>query len=500
MRTILVVSLLAGALAACDDGASGESPMIEFEPEPVVDQSVDAAIEDSAVIDAGPMVDAMPPPLPPLPEIIGPSAAVDSNPADGVVEFTLRASQVTLPLADDLQVRGYGYDDQFPGPLFQARVGDEVVVHFTNDLDEPTTVHWHGLRIPAEMDGSPRVQDPVRPGETFEYRFTVPDAGTFWYHPHVRSNEQVEKGLYGMFVVHEAEPPVFDAERAFVLDDILLNGDQIPAFLQTHPEQMHGRSGNVLLTNGKVEPAPGAAQKGHVERWRLVNVANARTMDVSLEGARFRVIGTDGGLLAEPYETERLQLAVGQRYDLEVHYDSAGTARLISHVRVIEDGAVVLRPFTLQTVEVAAGEGLPVPVALPEADPPARGRPIRTVNFEFDTVASPISGQRWRINGLDMPEEPIFEFQKGDYVRMNLINEANQEHPFHLHGQFFEILPAGTPETEQPGLKDTVLVPGNSRVSIFARLDNPGRWMAHCHILEHAELGMMVEIEVLDTE
>jgi FtsP/CotA-like multicopper oxidase with cupredoxin domain len=503
MKTALFAGLLT-MVFACDDGA-GNEPFVEGEPEPSVDQSIDGRVADSDVADAGamdaaPVVDAMPPPLPPLPAIIGPPAATDLNPADGVVEFTLRASQITLPIADELQVRGYGYDDQFPGPLLQARVGDEVVIRFTNDLDEPTTVHWHGLRIPAEMDGSPRVQNPVSPGETFEYRFTVPDAGTFWYHPHVRSNEQVEKGLYGMFVVHEAEPPVFDAERAFVLDDILLDGDRIPPFLQSHPEIAHGRSGNVLLTNGRFEPAPGVARAGQVERWRIVNVANARTMEISIEGARFRVIGTDGGLIAEPYETQRLQLAVGQRYDLEVRYNSAGTARLVSHILAVENGSVVNRPVTLQTIEVDVAEQPPSTLVLPTVEAPERGRATRTVNFEFDTVANPVTGQRWRINGLDRPEDPIVEFQKGDYVRMNIINEANQEHPFHLHGQFFEILPTGIPETEQPGLKDTVLVPGNSRVTIFARLDNPGRWMAHCHILEHAELGMMVEIEVLDAE
>jgi FtsP/CotA-like multicopper oxidase with cupredoxin domain len=301
-----------------------------------------------------------------------------------------------------------------------------------------------------------------------------------------------------MFIVHEAELPTFDAERAFVLDDLLLIDDQIPPFLQTHPEQMHGRNGNILLTNGRVELPTVNVDEGHTERWRLVNVANARTMNISLTGASFRVIGTDGGLLETPYEIERLQIAVGQRYDLEVRYDRPGTVELLTHVRVVDNGAVVERPFVLQTVEVAATGVQPRMVGLPTVDRPARGRPDRNANFSFDTIPDARTGQRWRINGHDMPEDPIFTFQKGEYVRMTLENEAAQEHPFHLHGQFFEILPGGTPETDQPGLKDTVLVPGNSRVTIFSRLDNPGRWMAHCHILEHAELGMMVEIEVLD--
>ena len=493
MRRFALILLL-GASWACDDAATADAPIIDLEPEVVVSEDMDI---DAAVVDAQvEPVDAAVPPQVPLPIILGPSTAQDLDPAEDVVEIELHAGAFTLPIADDLQVQGYGYNGQFPGPVIQARVGDAVVVRFTNDLAEPTTVHWHGLRIPDDMDGSPRVQTPVAPGETFTYRFTVPDAGTFWFHPHVRSNEQVEKGLYGMFVVHEAEPPVFAAERAFVLDDILLNGDQIPAFLQTHPEQMHGRSGNVLLANGRASLDAGQAEMGDVERWRLVNVANARTMNLTIEGALFRVIGVDGGLLAEPYETARLQVAVGQRYDLEVRYAQPGAVRLLSHIAVVENGAVVERPFALQTIEVAASNRTPMAVELPVVERPARGQPDRSVRMVFDTVPDARTGQRWRINGLDMPEEPLFVFEQDEYVRITLVNDAAQEHPFHLHGQFFEIFPDGTPETEQPGLKDTVLVAGNSTVHVLARLSNPGRWMAHCHILEHAELGMMAEIIV----
>lgn len=490
----LLVLFVLSASWACDDAATADPPVIDVEPEVVVleDLGIDAALPDAAVDP----VDAAPLPLAPLPAIIGPAAAEDLDPAEGIVEIELRAGAFTLPIAEDLNVQGYGYNGQFPGPVIQARVGDDVVVRFTNDLAEPTTVHWHGLRISDEMDGSPRVQAPVAPGETFTYRFTVPDAGTFWFHPHVRSNEQVEKGLYGMFVVHEAEPPVFAAERAFVLDDILLDGDQIPGFLQTHPEVMHGRSGNVLLTNGRAALDAGDAEMGDVERWRLVNVANARTMNLTIEGARFRVIGVDGGLLAEPYETPRLQVAVGQRYDLEVRYAQPGAVRLISHIPVVENGAIVERGFDLQAINVAASDRTPMAVELPSVERPARGQPDRTVRMVFDTVPDARTGQRWRINGLDMPEEPIFTFQRDEYVRITLVNDAAQEHPFHLHGQFFEIFPDGTPETEQPGLKDTVLVAGDSTVHVLARLSNPGRWMAHCHILEHAEVGMMAEILV----
>ena len=223
----------------------------------------------------------------PMPDLWGPSTAPDVNDADDVVEIQLTATLGIVELGDDVRYAGMRYQEQVPGPILHARVGDELVVHFTNDLDEETTIHWHGLRISDQMDGNPRIQEPVQPGETFTYRFELPEAGTYWYHPHVRSNEQVEKGLYGALVVHDADDPEYDLERVLVLDDIVLESgsEMLPPFLATHPEIMHGRYGNTLLTNGQLsELVAGEATKGQVERWRIVNVANARTMELSVTG------------------------------------------------------------------------------------------------------------------------------------------------------------------------------------------------------------------------
>lgn len=458
-------------------------------PEPMVDP-----------MDTEPIVEPPPEPAVVLPELIDASAVLeDENPDPDIVEVRLTASHQMIDLGDGMVYEMMTYNGLAPGPALQAKVGDEVIVHFQNDLGQPTTIHWHGLRISDQMDGNPRIQEPVPPGGTFEYRFVVPEAGTFWYHPHVRSNVQVEHGLYGPIVFMDEDDPEYDAERIVVLDDILIDPDSelLPPALGSHPEVMHGRYGNVLLTNGYIsEAATAEAEQGHVERWRLVNTANARTMTLSIEGASFRVIGVDGGKLREPYELDRLLMPVGTRFDVEVTYQDAGEVRLVSHVlSSTATGDVEEIGMPVYVVEVAAAERTPRVIEWPVLAPLPVREVERDAELVFDAVNTP-SGVQWRINGESHPMEPLFIFREGETVRMTLRNEAGPEHPFHLHGQWFEVVDQGTPWTSQPGLKDTVLVPGFESVEVIAYLDNPGRWMAHCHILEHAQLGMMAEIVV----
>ncbi|MFT7521863.1 MAG: FtsP/CotA-like multicopper oxidase with cupredoxin domain, partial [Kiritimatiellia bacterium] len=164
----------------------------------------------------------------PKPTVWGPQALVDQDPDFDVVEVVLTADETTVDWMDGGSTPVWSYNGVVPGPIIQAWVGDTVRVIFTNNLDEPTTIHWHGLRIDNLMDGVPAVQDPVQPGETFTYEFVVPDAGSYWYHPHVRSDIQVESGLQGTLVVHEREPLAYDMDRYFVIDDVLLTDSGQP--------------------------------------------------------------------------------------------------------------------------------------------------------------------------------------------------------------------------------------------------------------------------------
>ena len=491
-RHLALVSLIAAAAPACGDDSSTGSAEV-----PDAGQS-DAAAD--AVADAAADASDVEPDVP-EPRVLGVVEMEDLDPSEDVVEVDLVAANTALDIGLDAPLDLMTYNGSFPGPLLEANVGDTVIVNFTNQLDEPTTVHWHGLRVPDEMDGNPRIQDPVQPGETFRYEFVVPEAGTFWYHPHVRAHEQVERGLYGPIIIRDPAEPRALIERVVVVDDILLSGTSIPPFLTSNMEGMHGRLGNVLIGNGEANPAPvggefGATQ-GTVELWRIINPSNARTFSLSLEeGAEWRVVGVDGGRV-EPYTTERIQVAVGQRYDLEVIHRDNRAADLTAHVLTLDASDNVIEvPVPVYMVDVAESDAEPEPIAwLP---PTHESRtPGRDVTVDFDGVNG-TNGIEWTINGEADPPEPIFTFEPGEVVRMRLVNHAGPEHPFHLHGQFFEIVDSGTAETAQPGLKDTVLVPGQSTVEIIAYMDNPGRWMAHCHILEHAALGMMAEILVED--
>lgn len=469
------------SLIACSGG--GEGPITEPRIDP---------------IDPTPMEPVAP--VVRFPELLGASPVLEDTNADpNIVEVQLRAAPMTVAITG-AELEMYAYNGSIPGPVLQAKVGDEVIIHFTNDLPEPTTIHWHGMRVPDWMDGSPRLQEPVPSGGTFEYRFVVPEAGTFWYHPHVRANEQLEKGLAGVVVIRDENDPEYDAERVIQLDDILLDGGStmLPPFLASHPEVMHGRYGNVLLTNGRPsEQSVTTAEQGTVERWRLLNTANARTMELSITGATWRVVGTDGGLLPEPYTTERLIMPVGQRYEIEVTYDTAGAVELVSHVLTLNDAGtdVVEVPVPVHHVDVAASARTPRTIAWPMLSLPER-EPSIDATIELEGVSDPVTGVSWRINGMEHAHEPIFTFPHGTTARIRISNMNGPEHPFHLHGQFFRIVDDGQPWTQQPGLKDTVLVPGLETVEIIAYLDNPGYWMAHCHILEHAQLGMMAEIAV----
>lgn len=246
------------------------------------------------------------------PGLTRPTPQLAPESAGRTVRRTLTAREADWEFEPGRPVRAWTYDGRVPGPLLEAHVGDVLEVRFENRLREPTIVHWHGLRIPAMMDGTMLVQHPVRAGESFVYRLSLPDAGTFWYHPHLDEPEQVGHGLYGALIVHGEDDPVFDRERVLVLADVTLDAEG----WFVSPSGRHDAAVRTIrLVNGESEPTL-SMHAGQVERWRIVNAASARYLRLRIGGRRFRLIAGGGGLLEAPVEVTELLLVPGDRADV----------------------------------------------------------------------------------------------------------------------------------------------------------------------------------------
>ena len=429
-------------------------------------------------------------------------AAEDINPDPNVVELNLEARTAQFSLVPGGPTTLWTYNGMVPGPLIRAQVGNRVIVHFTNSLAEETTIHWHGLRVPAAMDGMPgESQPPVAPGGSFTYDFVVPDASTFWYHPHVNSAEQVGNGLYAPFIVDDpAEPAGIGDEVVMVLSDISLNDDGSYQELGVSVDLVHlfGREGNVLLVNGKVRPTL-TARRGLRQRWRFINAANARYFQISLDGHSFLRIGGDGGLLTMPVSVAQPVIAPGERMDLVVVPEGdPGTELVVKWVAFDRGfGTAFNRPpidlFAVKLDGARADDPPAMPVLQRTILPfPTDGATQVAISLTQE-ANSPLS---LGINGVpySATEEPLMA-DVGETQVWTITNTIDFAHPFHLHGFFFQVQsPDGSVEW-----KDTVNVPVDGSARFVVRYDDrPGMWMFHCHILDHAEAGMMGALMVME--
>ncbi len=443
--------------------------------------------------------DAPAPPAPPAPDPLALVPAVDENPDPNVLETTFEAREATTAYGASVPTPVWAYEGRVPGPILEAKVGDRIIIKVKNSLPEATSIHWHGVRLHAAMDGSMAAQGPIPPGGTFRYEFTLKDAGLFWYHPHIRSDVQVRKGLYGAIRVRGPNEPQVDDERVLMLDDVKLKPDGTIGEYLDDRSKMMGREGNTLLVNGKTD-ATLSLRAGAAVRLRLVNVANGRFFNLRLPGHTWRVIGTDGGLLAKPYDTERLLIAPGERYDVLVI--PSGAPRSV--IELLDD------PYDrghdsgqLPTLAVAhvkltdepplAGRALPVAFAGVAALPPA----ATSIPVKLDE-ATRNGDLVFTVNGNVFPDVPPVMVERGGLRFIDVENASEMDHPFHLHGFFFQVLERnGAPVAlDSSGNKDTVIVPAKGRLKLLTRFDEPGMWMYHCHILEHAEGGMMGMVHV----
>jgi FtsP/CotA-like multicopper oxidase with cupredoxin domain len=415
--------------------------------------------------------------------------------------YQLTASEFDWKISENKTIKAWGFNKTLPGPVIKAKKGDTVVVNVKNDLTEPTMIHWHGIRLQAGMDGTGEVQRPIEPGEEFEYRFEVPDAGTFWYHSHENETEQMERGMYGALIVEDENDPLMDEERVFMIDDMKLTASNEFTkgnFLKRWIERHDGREGQTLLINGKENPIV-KMRGGHTERWRFINSSSARYFRLYLGGIPFRIIATDGGLLENLVEVTELLMVPGERYDVVVgpfkegktfSIDSLSYNRMTfvksKHRKfaTVEVGAEAPSrahlPETLTTIEALAPEHQPVTRKIKlSVDPSLRNVIDFTVNNELHNMDKPVY---------------VGELQVWEVSNVSLM-----DHPFHLHGFFFQVLEVNGKAPKYRAWKDTINLPPRSKAKLAWIPDNrPGKWMYHCHILEHHKAGMMAHFEVID--
>jgi FtsP/CotA-like multicopper oxidase with cupredoxin domain len=383
-----------------------------------------------------------------------------------------------------------------PGPLIEAKQGDLVIVHFRNELAEDgTTLHFHGVRLPAEMDGA---HHPLLPGGEFDHIFVAKDAGTFWYHPHVRADEQIERGLYGALHIREREAPRSPGERVLILDDVKLAEDGDLAGAWTGLDIAFGRQGNVLLVNGVPGPTL-RTEAGSRERWNLVNSSNGRFFELELAGRPFEVIGWDGGRINDPYVVNTLSIAPGERYDVLVDVGGAPGERI--ELRTLPSEHAHANPGSTPEIllQLAVEDGTPPEMTLNQFAP-IDPLPISDATPERAfTLTGDINGKygpQFFINGEFWPFNVPIQATLGSIEIWEVRNESDGAHPFHLHGMFFQVLSRdGVPE-DRLGWKDTVVVPRWATLRFAVQYGEPGRWMYHCQIPEHAERGMMGEVIV----
>jgi FtsP/CotA-like multicopper oxidase with cupredoxin domain len=392
------------------------------------------------------------------------------------------------------------YNGQTPGPLIRAEVGTELQVNLDNKLQEPTTIHWHGLRIDNSMDGVPGVtQEAVQPGEKFLYRLQLEEAGTFWYHPHFNNSEQIERGLKGILIVEEKERLPWSQELILFLDDWRLTEDgTIYSKFNTPQDLMHdGRWGNAVTVNGKVRPEF-HVRPGERVRLRLINGANARVFSPNLEGLSAHVIAVDGRPVTKIFELQNFQFSPGNRLDLDITIpDNAGGKSFTLLDRFPRES------YPLAIIKVTDASPIETPAFQPKIAKqflPADlfSNVAVTKTWDLNAFRGGKLGIGWGMNKRLWPESDKADFQLGVPQKIVFRNSSSRLHPMHIHGVFFRVLERNNIPAVEPFTRDTVLVGPKEEVVIGLVPEHKGIWVTHCHILEHAEAGMMTSIGVSD--
>ncbi len=461
-----------------------------------------------------------------------PDGSPPSSPAPGgeVKEFHLSAAVSDWQLNGGSAIQAWAFNGQVPGPPLVVRAGDLVKVDFTNNLSQPTSVHWHGVAVPNAMDGTPEVtQKAIPPGGTFHYEFVAPPTpGTYWYHSHFDEMTQVRSGLYGPLIIKPREqapakeatvmlsdygtqpgasptPVAASASPAAGMGGMGGMGGMpgmsgTPAGMMGAPQQPSDEA-TAFLMNGKQYPATPEldVRSGERVRLRLINASASADHFIRLDGQRFTVVATDGHELPQPVSgVQLLRLGPAERVDIEFTADRPGVWAL--HCVIPEH----LQRGMAMTIRVdgASGQpqidqGDPRQLRLWAPDEPAsQAQPVRadrTVDLQIS--GNMMGSSLWTLNGQTYPKVTPIEIKRGQHVLLRMTNMSMEPHPMHLHGMPFQVLKVdGHPVAA--ATKDTVELGPMGSAEVLVKADNPGTWLFHCHNLEHMMNGLATLIRV----
>lgn len=446
---------------------------------------------------------------------------------NGLLEVNLTANYTTVNLGGkpaDLLT----YNGQVPAPRLEARAGDRIRIHFTNQLQQPTNLHYHGLHIPPTGKAD-NVFRQINPPDSFTYEFQIPEnhpAGTFWYHPHLHGYvaDQLSGGLAGLFVIRgelDEVPEVKAAKEEFiVLQDFALD-DRGQLLSSSHMSLMAGREGNMITVNGEVNPTFTLGQNGLL-RLRILNASSSRFYNLSLENHPFYLIATDGGAIAKPQKMTELLLVPGQRVEILVQGDGTATSYRLLSLPYNRGGMGMMggrmggrmgggmggmmggdRNSNTSIVLATINEDSPVEaIALPTqlTSIPSLPEGDRIRRFTLNHGMSPGMGMAFLINGQPYDHQRIDTQVKLNTVEeWELINTGVMDHPFHIHVNSFQVISRNGKTEPYPAWRDTVLVRQGETVKIRINFpDFTGKTVYHCHILDHEDLGMMGNLEIID--
>jgi len=475
--------------------------------------------------------------VPPTAESVRRAEALRRGAGQRVVTARLTPQTGTVDLGGPV-VNTWAYGDTVPGPLLRARAGDLLRVEVDNQLPVSTSVHWHGIALDNAMDGVPGMtQAPIGAGKRFTYEFTVPDPGTYFYHPH--SGVQLDRGLYGALLVDEAsDPGGYDAEWTVVLDDwvdgtgrtpdqILKNltspaasgaptsgndmgGMDMGGTGKSGKSGMSGMSGMAeamtspllggagdiayphYLANGRVPAAPVTlnARPGQRVRLRLVNAGSDTAFRVALGGHRLTVTHSDGFPVA-PLTTDALLIGMGERYDVLVTVGD-GVFPLVALAEGKQGHALALVRSAAGTAPTASARPAELAGKVILSTDLTAADAVRLKTKDVDRshallLSGSMSPYRWTINGKTFPNTDPIPVEAGQRVRLRFQNMSMMFHPMHIHGHTFALVRGGA-------RKDTVIVRPMQTVDVYLDANNPGQWATHCHNIYHAEAGMMTTL------